>query len=103
MDWPHDPDSESGSGWRPKYGHAVLGKETDDYGDVPRSAGEYVETSGDHPVCINHEEVAGVAETSEHVDDGAVLEECSGFHAVVGDALREAEHCPYRTGSGGVQ
>ncbi|ERH10236.1 MAG: hypothetical protein J07HX64_02008 [halophilic archaeon J07HX64] len=101
MDRSQDTDGESGSGrWR-EYGHVALARRTDGSGDVPRSAGEYVGMSGDHPVPTSHERIVRVAEISEHVD-GPALEGCPRFHTVVG-GLREAEHCPYRTGSGGIQ
>jgi hypothetical protein len=95
MEWPHDPDGDTGSEGRRKYGQAVLAKKLDEDEDFPLTSEEFVADYGDHPVRIDYETVVSVEEIFEHVE-AAEFQAFPEFHEVVGEALRSAEYWPYR-------
>ncbi|WEL17165.1 MULTISPECIES: DUF5785 family protein [unclassified Halorhabdus] len=92
MDWPHDPDGDAGSEGRRKYGQAIIAKKLDAE-DFPVSTDAFLETYGDHPVRIDHEQVVSVADIFEHVE-AAEFEDFPAFHTAVGEAMREADYWP---------
>jgi hypothetical protein len=92
MDWPHNPDGESGSEGRRKYGQAIVAKKIDD-GDFPVSAEHFVADYGDHPIRIDDERVVPVADIFDYVDSEE-FEDFPEFHRAVGHAMREAGYWP---------
>jgi hypothetical protein len=96
MDWPHDPDGDTGSEGRRKYGHAILAKKVDESEDFPFTAGEYVDQYGDHPVRIDYERVVSVADVFAGIDDDTEFEDFPEFHQVVGAQMRADDYWPYR-------
>ncbi|MFB6126068.1 MAG: DUF5785 family protein [Halolamina sp.] len=87
-DWPHDPDGERGSEGMRKYGHAVLAKKIDEAEDFPLSAAEYVDSYGDHPVRISHDQVVSVADIFDHVE-AEEFADFVEFHQELGRVMRE--------------
>ncbi|MFB6201160.1 MAG: DUF5785 family protein [Halorhabdus sp.] len=92
MNWPHDPDGETGSEGRRKYGQAIIAKKVDS-SDFPIAVDAFVEEYGDHPVRIDHERIVSVAEVFEHVE-ADTLDDFPAFHTAVGEAMRDAGYWP---------
>ncbi len=86
MDWPHDPDGETGSEGRRKYGIAILAKKLDEDA-FPLSKAAFLEAHGDDPIRLDHDRVVSVTEIFEYVE-AEEFENMPEFHQAVGAALR---------------
>lgn len=87
MDWPYDPDGEEGSEGGRKYGLAVIAKKLD--GDAfPLTKTDLLETIGDHPVRLDHEDVMAVADLLTAMEEGP-FEDREALLAAAGNAMRE--------------
>ncbi|MFB6162333.1 MAG: DUF5785 family protein [Halococcoides sp.] len=92
MDWPHDPDGETGSEGRRKYGHAVLVKTVDE-DEFPIAVADYLDEYGEYPVRIDADRVVSVADIFDGVEADQI-DDIQAFHRTVGDAMREAGYWP---------